>query len=94
MPPPLGRNLGTVVIIRSNALSWGESEKIIVLLLVCEIKKEPTVSFQNDWLGGQQKPQVVLSLSAAPVHYSVVFREFESTCNGKIPVFYLRFCHL
>lgn len=48
MPPPLGRNLGTVVIIRSNALSWGESEKIIVLLLVCEIKKEPTVSFQND----------------------------------------------
>ena len=55
MPPPLGRNLGTAVIIRSNALSWGESEKIIVMLLVCEIKKEPTVSFQNDRLRGQQK---------------------------------------
>lgn len=55
MPPPLDRNLGTAVIIRSNALSWGESEKIIVMLLVCEIKKEPTVSFQNDWLRGQQK---------------------------------------
>ena len=67
--------------LRSNALCLGESEKIIVLLLVCEIKKEPSVSFQNDWLGGQQKPQVVLSLSAAPVHYSVVFREFESTCQ-------------
>ena len=39
MPPPWGRNLGTAVIIRSNALCWGESEKIIVLLLFCEIKK-------------------------------------------------------
>ena len=58
MPPPLGRNLGTAVIIRSNALCWGESEKIIVLLLVCEIKKEPTVSFQNDWLRGNKNRQV------------------------------------
>lgn len=49
MPPPLGRNLGMAVIIRSKSLCWGVSEKNIVLLLVCEMKKAPTAFLQNDW---------------------------------------------
>ena len=31
----------------SNALCWGESEKIIVLLLVCEIKKRANRFFSK-----------------------------------------------
>ena len=86
-----GRNLGAAVIIRSNALCWGESEKIIVLLLVCEIKKEPTVSFQNDWLRGQQKSadndyDYLPSLSCI-----LLLLGFVSILNGKTPIFHLRF---
>ena len=58
MPPPLGRNLGTAVIIRSNALCWGESEKIIVLLLVCEIKKSQPFLFKTIGSEGNKNRQV------------------------------------
>ena len=59
MPPPWGRNLGTAVIIRSNALCWGESEKIIVLLLFCEIKKSQPFLFKTIGSDGNKKRQVV-----------------------------------
>nr|DAY50139.1 MAG TPA: hypothetical protein [Caudoviricetes sp.] len=91
MPPPLGRNLGTAVIIRSNALCWGESEKIIVLLLVCEIKKEPTVSFQNDWLRGQQKSAGSVCDYLPSLFYIRLLLGFVSIFKGKTPFFHLRF---
>ena len=66
MPPRWGRNLGTAVIIRSNALCWGKSEKIIVLLLFCEIKKEPTVFFKTIGSEDNKNRQVVLVTICRP----------------------------
>ena len=66
MPPPLGRNFGTAVIIRSNALCWGESEKIIVLLLVCEIKKSQPFLFKTIGSEGNKNRQVVLVTICRP----------------------------
>ena len=90
MPPPLGRNFGTAVIIRSNALCWGESEKIIVLLLVCEIKKEPTVSFQNDWLRWQQKTAGSICYCLPSLYCIQLLLGFVSIFKGEKPFLHLR----
>ena len=66
MPPPLERNLGTAAIIRSNALCCGESEKIIVLLLICEIKKSQPFLFKTIGSDGNKKRQVVLVTICRP----------------------------
>jgi hypothetical protein len=63
MPPPLGRNLGTVVIIRSNALCWGESEKIIVLLLCLRNKKRANRFFSKTIGSEGNKNRQVVSLT-------------------------------
>ena len=62
----------------------------IVLLLVCEIKKEPTVSFQNDWLRGQQKSAGSVCYYLPSLYCIQLLLGFVSIFKGKKPFFHLR----
>ena len=61
---------------------------------VCEIKKEPTVSFQNDWLRGQQKTAGSVCYYLPSLFFIQLLHGFVSICKGKKPFFHLRIWNL
>ena len=58
---------------------------------VCEIKKEPTVSFQNDWLRWQQKTAGSICCCLPSLYCIQLLLGFVSIFKGKTPFFHLRF---
>ena len=54
---------------------------------VCEIKKEPTVSFQNDWLRWQQKTAGSISYCLPSLYCIQLLLGFVSIFKGKKPFF-------
>lgn len=57
---------------------------------VCEIKKEPTVSFQNDWLRWQQKTAGSICYCLPSLHCIQLLLGFVSIFKGKKPFLHLR----